>query len=210
LTIFIATFTVWGIGLSDVVEASELSYDYIDGGYYSQYYKGTYTDKNFQGVVLKGSKSLNDTIFLTGSYSYIEEEWSDPGEQEQQEETLYTVGLGGHISLNANIDGVLKINYNYWNRDWKRRSPTISNKKYTDDFFTADLGARHLVTPETEVNGGLEFIRGGSLNTESELFYLGIMREVSDVSSVGATYKSFIFPLDDDYWNANLVLRVEY
>lgn len=73
-----------------------------------------------------------------------------------------------------------------------------------------DLGVRHLITVETEVNWGIEVLRGGSLDPEAELFYVGAMTKIGDGYSVGATYRSIIFPMDDDYWNTNLVIRVDY
>ena len=92
----------------------------------------------------------------------------------------------------------------------KQTSPTTSNKNYTDDLFILGIGARHNLTSETELNGGLELLRAGSLNADSELFYLGAMTEVHDGLSIGGTYRSRIFPTDDDSWDLNLVLRKDY
>lgn len=195
---------------SNQVQSSEISYDYIEGGYYLDHYEGTYTDKDYEGVIVRASKSLNGTTYIVGSYSYTEADWSDPGEHEEQDEDIYTVGIGGHLPITGGTDGVIELSYIYWDRDWKRTSPTTSNKNYTDDFFALDLGVRHLVTADTEINGGVEILRGGSLGTDSELFYVGAMTEIGGGYSVGATYRSYAFPLDGDYWNTNLVIRADY
>jgi len=194
--------------------ASEVSYDYIEAGYYHSHSEATYDDHVYEGVVVKGSKSINDSFYLAGTFSYTEASWDDPGEHEEQDEETYTISVGGHAPILSDTDLVLELSYIYWDRDWTQKynnSSTVQNVKYTDDYYVTDLGLRHMVNPETEINGGLEAIRGGSLNSDdSELAYVGIVQKITDTLSISAVYKSNAFPVDNDYWNTSISLRSSY
>lgn len=195
-------------------EGNSLSYDYMEGGYYLDYHEATYDDHVYEGVIVKGSTSLSDSFYVSGAFSYTEASWDDPGEHEEQDEETYTISVGGHTAILNNADLVLELSYIYWDRDWAQKynnSSTVQNIKYTDDYYVTDLGMRHLLSAETEINGGFEDIRGGSLNSDdSELIYLGVVQRITDALSISAVYKSNAFPIDNDYWNTSIVLRSSY
>lgn len=169
-----------------------ISYDHIEGGYQQFHFDGSLVDYGYQGAVIKGSKSLSDKLYLLGSYSWTEADWSDrPGEQEEGQWGIFTIGAGSHHSLTENTDATIEMSYSSWRWDWKEISPSPANASGTIDFFTVGLGLRHAMNVDTEINAGLEHLFGGNLDGNPTRYYAGIMRKIKNNVSVGVSAGSY-------------------
>jgi hypothetical protein len=98
----IASFSV-------TAEEAGLSYTYAGIGYET----GDIADIDFSGFGIYGSKALNESFFLTGSYLSIEsdDQFTDGLVTDDIEATGFTFGVGFHTPINSTVDFVSTLSY---------------------------------------------------------------------------------------------------
>lgn len=99
---FIASFSL-------TAEESALSYTYAGIGYET----GDIADIDFSGFGIYGSKALNESFFITGSYLSIEsdDQFTDGFVTDEIEATGFNLGIGFHTPINSTVDFVSTLSY---------------------------------------------------------------------------------------------------
>jgi len=99
---FIASFSL-------TAEESALSYTYTGIGYET----GDIADIDFSGFGIYGSKALNESFFITGSYLSIEsdDQFTDGFVTDEIEATGFNLGIGFHTPINSTVDFVSTLSY---------------------------------------------------------------------------------------------------
>ena len=90
-------------------EESALSYTYTGIGYET----GDIADIDFSGFGIYGSKALNESFFITGSYLSIEsdDQFTDGFVTDEIEATGFNLGIGFHTPINSTVDFVSTLSY---------------------------------------------------------------------------------------------------
>jgi|TARA_B110000211_G_scaffold203908_1_gene237029 hypothetical protein len=90
-------------------EESALSYTYAGIGYET----GDIADIDFSGFGIYGSKALNESFFITGSYLSIEsdDQFTDGFVTDEIEATGFNLGIGFHTPINSTVDFVSTLSY---------------------------------------------------------------------------------------------------
>jgi len=98
----IASFSV-------TAEEAALSYTHAGIGYET----GDIADIDFSGFGIYGSKALNESFFLTGSYLSIEsdDQFTDGPVTDDIEATGFNFGVGFHTPINSTVDFVSTLSY---------------------------------------------------------------------------------------------------
>jgi|TARA_B110000208_G_C11591831_1_gene366582 hypothetical protein len=98
----IASFSV-------AAEETALSYTYAGIGYET----GDIADIDFSGFGIYGSKALNESFFITGSYLSIEsdDQFTDGLVTDDIEATGFNIGVGFHTPINSTVDFVSTLSY---------------------------------------------------------------------------------------------------
>ncbi len=98
----IASFSV-------TAEETALSYTHAGIGYET----GDIADIDFSGFGIYGSKALNESFFLTGSYLSIEsdDQFTDGPVTDDIEATGFNFGVGFHTPINSTVDFVSTLSY---------------------------------------------------------------------------------------------------
>ncbi|ETN91410.1 sulfation-dependent quorum factor, Ax21 family [Gammaproteobacteria bacterium MOLA455] len=94
---------------SATAEQSALSYTYAGIGYET----GDIADIDFSGFGIYGSKALNESFFLTGSYLSIEsdDQFTDGFVTDDIEATGFQFGVGFHTPISPTVDFVSTLSY---------------------------------------------------------------------------------------------------
>jgi hypothetical protein len=127
-------------------QTSPLSYDYAEAGYG----QGEILNEDFSFIDLGASYSLNESLFVAGSYSDGETDDNyGPGFGEI-EVSSYNIGLGFHTPLNQKIDLVMSGSY---------ISSEIEFGRFSDDADGLDLagGLRFKATDQLELNAFVDY-----------------------------------------------------
>jgi len=90
-------------------EEAALSYTYVGVGYET----GDIADIDTSGFGIYGSKALNDSFFLIGSYLSIEsdDQFTDGFVTDDIEATGFNIGIGFHTPINPTVDFVSTLSY---------------------------------------------------------------------------------------------------
>ena len=90
-------------------EEAALSYTYVGVGYET----GDIADIYTSGFGIYGSKALNDSFFLEGSYHSIEsdDQFTDGFVTDDIEATGFNIGIGFHTPINPTVDFVSTLSY---------------------------------------------------------------------------------------------------
>jgi hypothetical protein len=90
-------------------EEAALSYTYVGVGYET----GDIADIDTSGFGIYGSKALNDSFFLEGSYLSIEsdDQFTDGFVTDDIEATGFNIGIGFHTPINPTVDFVSTLSY---------------------------------------------------------------------------------------------------
>jgi len=90
-------------------EEAALSYTYVGVGYET----GDIADIDTSGFGIYGSKALNDSFFLVGSYLSIEsdDQFTDGFVTDDIEATGFNIGIGFHTPINPTVDFVSTLSY---------------------------------------------------------------------------------------------------
>ena len=175
--------------------------NYVQLGYTSNDYKH---DDNTR--ILSGSKELDNGLLLLGSYSYMTADWNDPGEYEEKTVKTISVGIGKAINLTSKTDFTSSLIYSDYDSKQICTNTNGSDctSSYSDggilktDYYTVNLGIRHLVSPDLQVNAEYSFDRKGGLNPKTNTLTIGLMKEVTKDIAVGASIASYKKPDSDE------------
>jgi len=90
-------------------EEAALSFTYVGVGYET----GDIADIDTSGFGIYGSKALNDSFFLVGSYLSIEsdDQFTDGFVTDDIEATGFNIGIGFHTPINPTVDFVSTLSY---------------------------------------------------------------------------------------------------
>jgi hypothetical protein len=180
------TFILIMLGTS--ANAEEFNYDYAQVGIGTSNYKSY--DKEYY---VEASKSINDNIAVIGGLGYTYGDWNDPGEYEEQRANIYYLEGVYHKDITPTTDLVASAQYLRF--DYRRSCTPTSGScgVYADstpsyDFYIANLGARHKVTDDIEVEGQYKYIKRDGGNVINRQAKLDLVKAVTKTISVGAEY----------------------
>jgi len=117
-----------------------MNYTYVEGAYANTDIDG---GLDGDGLDVRGSFSLTDTLFLTGGYTSRDFDFGIDLDR-------YEAGLGGHLPLAANLDVVGTVSYLHSEEDFAFGDAD-------DDGIGLALGLRGRLTDALEVQGGLSY-----------------------------------------------------
>ena len=182
------TATFISIILCTSVNAEGFNYDYAQVGIGTSSYKSF--DKEYY---VEASKSINNNIAVIGGLAYSYGDWNDPGEYEEQRANSYYLEGVYHKSVTPITDLVASAQYVH--SDYKRTCTPTSGScgVYSDstpsyDFYIANLGARHKVTDDIEVEGQYKYIKRDGGNVINRQAKLDLVKAVTKKISVGVEY----------------------
>jgi len=182
------TAVLISIILCTSANAEGFNYDYAQVGI------GTTSHTNFdREYYVEASKSINNNIAVIGGLAYSYGDWNDPGEYEEQRANSYYLEGVYHKSVTPITDLVASAQYVH--SDYKRTCTPTSGScgVYSDstpsyDFYIANLGARHKVTDDIEVEGQYKYIKRDGGNVINRQAKLDLVKAVTKKISVGAEY----------------------
>ncbi len=176
------------IMLGTTANAEGFNYDYAQVGIGTSNYKSY--DKEYY---VEASKSINDNIAVIGGLGYTYGDWNDPGEYEEQRANIYYLEGVYHKDITPTTDLVASAQYLRF--DYRRSCTPTSGScgVYADstpsyDFYIANLGARHKVTDDIEVEGQYKYIKRDGGNVINRQAKLDLVKAVTKTISVGAEY----------------------
>jgi hypothetical protein len=140
-----------------IAEESSLSYTYAGIGYAN----GDIDDlaADFKGYSLYGSKALNDSFFLAGSYLSLEtdDQFTDGFSTDEIEATGFSLGIGFHTPINETVDFVSSLSYS---------DAEVEFAGDTEDGngYVLAAGVRALPSDVLELSAGIDYadVDGGS------------------------------------------------
>jgi len=174
--------------LCTTVNAEGFNYDYAQVGIGASNYKSF--DREYY---VEASKSINNNIALIGGLGYTYGDWNDPGEYEEQRANGYYLESVYHKSVTPITD--LIASAQYLRLDLRRSCTPTSGScgVYADstpsyDFYIANLGARHKVTDDIEVEAQYKYTKRDGGNVINRQAKLDLVKSVTKKISVGAEY----------------------
>ena len=174
--------------LGATANAEGFNYDYAQVGIGTSNYKSY--DKEYY---VEASKSINNNIAVIGGLGYTYGDWNDPGEYEEQRTNIYYLEGVYHKDITPTTDLVASAQYVRF--DYRRSCTPTSGSctVYADstpsyDFYIANLGARHKVTDDIEVEGQYKYIKRDGGNVINRQAKLDLVKAVTKTISVGAEY----------------------
>ncbi len=129
------------------------------------------------GMSLTGSVAVNDSLFVSGSYG--------DGKAKISGSTIksntFSLGFGGHIAIGSQTDLVGSLSY-------INSKVTAPGRSQSDNGYGFNLGVRHAVTKELELNAGLGMTFLGADNDRTTTLSAGARYKVADKISLGLGY----------------------
>ena len=176
------------IMLGTTANAEGFNYDYAQVGIGTSNYKSY--DKEYY---VEASKSINDNIAVIGGLGYTYGDWNDPGEYEEQRANIYYLEGVYHKDITPTTDLVASAQYVRFEYRLSCTPTSGSCGVYADsapsyDFYIANLGARHKVTDDIEVEGQYKYIKRDGGNVINRQAKLDLVKAVTKTISVGAEY----------------------
>lgn len=176
------------IMLGTTANAEGFNYDYAQVGIGTSNYKSY--DKEYY---VEASKSINDNIAVIGGLGYTYGDWNDPGEYEEQRANSYYLEGVYHKDITPTTDLVASAQYVRFEYRLSCTPTSGSCGVYADstpsyDFYIANLGARHKVTDDIEVEGQYKYIKRDGGNVINRQAKLDLVKAVTKTISVGAEY----------------------
>jgi len=180
-----------------IASAEGFNDNYIQIGYTSNNYK---FDDNTR--TLSGSKELDNGLLVLGSYSYMTADWDDPGEHEEKTVKTISVGIGKVFNLNFETDFVSSLTYSDYdskqvctNTDGSDCTSSYSDGGiFKSDYYTVNLGARHLISPDFQVNAEYSLDMKGGLDPKTKTISVGAMKDVTENIAIGLKVSSYKKP----------------
>jgi len=177
--------------------------NYVQLGYTSNDYKH---DDNTR--ILSGSKELDNGLLLLGSYSHMTADWNDPGEYEEKTVKTISVGIGKAINLTSKTDFTTSLIYSDYDSKQICTNTNGSDctSSYSDggilktDYYTVNLGIRHLVSPDLQVNAEYSLDRKGGLEPKTNIISVGVMKDIDIAQNIaiGLRASSYKKPDSDE------------
>jgi opacity protein-like surface antigen len=183
--------------------------DYVQAGY-------SVSDSKFidSMINIKASKSVYETVFITGEYSYSDGQWSDPGEREEQTGNHLTIKAVKTFSINENTQPLIGIGYtsNSYSKKTTTYSPSAIYKVNFDSSFNeVFVGVRHKLDMGLEIKGTASITtnESGIITKSYKLVDLEATHKLNDTYRVGAEYK---YLTDDNSSNTfgGLFIRADF
>lgn len=174
----ILTLGVTALATSGFLQAEELRYTYIEGGYvYLEVdQRGSINgDPNGDGWIVSGSWALDDRFHLFASYADAELE--APGFL--LDYSLLGAGVGVRHGLSPAIDLVGRVAY-------ARADVKRSAGNFNENGFALSAGVRGLATPQLELNAMLSYVDLGGRIGNSGSVDLGAVFSLTDMFALFA------------------------
>ncbi|HEX6995853.1 MAG TPA: outer membrane beta-barrel protein [Gammaproteobacteria bacterium] len=183
------TLVVAGAMLPLGAVAQDLDYTFVEAAYANSELDAGPIDVDGDGLELRGSVLITDTVFLLGEYlSYDYDQDVDL--------TGYSLGAGMRWNLKPELDLVGDIGWAW--REWDRRlAPDID-----DDGFQLGIGLRSRVHDDIEVQAG---IRHFDLDDSDTYLTLGGRYYLTDNVAAGLGLR-----INDDDTGWSIGLRAEF
>lgn len=182
----------------------------ISAGFNDNYVQLAYTSNNYKHddntIILSGSKELKNDLILLGRYSYMTADWNDPGEYEKKTVKTMSVGIGKAININHKSDFISSIMYSDYdskqvctNTDGSDCTSSYSNSGILKtDYYTINLGIRHLFSSDLQTNIEYSLDMLGALDPQTKTISVGVMTDVAKDVSIGLKVSSSKKPDADE------------
>lgn len=188
----LASLTLLATIGSGYVQAEQPSFNYVEGGYTSI--------DDFDGFLVRGSYEFIDNIYLSGSYSALNDELSDLGIETDTDLDIATIGLGVIIPVSDTASFYLEAEYlDFENSSSSNIGPDVDE---SEDGYELSMGVRAMLTSSTEIYS--ELSHKDVLAASTEITFggrqyltdnLGLFAEYqrddfeTDTYNLGVTYK---------------------
>lgn len=172
--------------------ANDLSYDYLQLSYMATDADGIDVD----GAALSGSVKLNDNVFVTAGFGH---DRSDRVRGVRAELDSYNLGLGYRYGLSQQTDLVAGAS---WIRGKVKLNSSWGSASETDNGFSLGAGIRHLLTPQFELNAGVNY--SDIFDDDDTTLNLGAIFHATAALSVGVGYS---VASDVDGWGIGIRLN---
>lgn len=172
--------------------ANDLSYDYVQLSYVATDADGLDVD----GASLDGSLKLNDNVFVVAGFGH---DRSDRIAGARAELDSYNLGLGYRYGLNQLTDLVASAS---WVRGKIELNSGFGSFSDSDNGFALDVGLRHLLTPQVELNGAVRYT--DIFDADDTALNLGALFHATHNLSVGVGYS---VASDADGWGVGIRLN---
>ncbi len=155
------------LGISNIANSKETSYDYLDVSIIRYDLKSITHNSHYDGYLLSASKSMNENVYLLGEYIDLEREGGYGVD-------FKSLGIGVHYPIAKNSDIIAKYVHNKYGQTF---SSGLLNSSSKGIYNAIELGIRHQFSNDLELNTELSRYDF----TGDSMFYKGI--------SIGAIYK---------------------
>jgi hypothetical protein len=125
-------------------QADGFDYTYVEGGYLSSSTNAGLFDVDGDGLGLRGSFGLNDTLNLFADYSTEDFDFGI-------DQSAFDVGAGGHWGLKDNLDFVGEL-------AWIKVETDFQNGSADDDGLGLSGGLRYRANDKFELQGMLNYV----------------------------------------------------
>jgi len=165
------------LSTSVFAQKSPFSYNYVEAGYGFGTIEVLGASFDTTGFGVSGSASLNDSIFLGGSFT--------DGQAKLNGVTInqdtWTLGVGARLPAGQSTDFVSTISYINSRLSALGAAETVTG-------YGVDIGLRHLVGEKVELSAGVGMSILGDDNERTTDFSAGLRFRVSKEASVGISY----------------------
>ncbi len=187
-----------GLPLSAMAEGH--SYSYLEGGYVSSELDDA--DVEGDGYRARLSVLINEGVYLFGGYSDVETDENAIGATFTTKNITAGLGLrfGIFDATDLNVEGA-------WLNSEIERDGELVDSEIEDDGFTVGIGIRHLLFPQLELGGKVDYVDidlagEGEDETEDDFNYTAsALFHVIPALSIGGSYT---ISDDSDTWTAGL------
>jgi len=200
-TITATVVSIFLLTSSGLVMSEGFNDNYVQLGYTTNDYKH---DDNTR--ILSGSKELNNGLLVLASYSYMTADWNDPGEYEEKTVKTISVGICKAININPKTDFTSSIMYSDYDSKQVCTNTDGSDctSSYRDggivktDYYTVNLGVRHLIFDDLQVSAEYSLDRKGGLDPKTNTISIGVMKDVAKDIAIGLRASSYKKPDSDE------------
>ena len=180
------TAALISIILCTTVNAEGFNYDYAQVGIGTANSNGY--DKEYY---VEASKSINNNIAIAGGLAYSYGDWVTPFAYLEKRVSSYYLESLYHKDITPNTNLLASVEYAH--SDYKYNCTEISGEYCyvihpSSTYYIANLGARHKVTNDIEVEGQYKYSKTKGVNFKMTQAKLALVKTVTKKISVGVEH----------------------
>jgi len=140
-------------------------------------------DVKLSGFGISGTKLINDSFFVAGSYSSVSDEMDIVGQKVDVGLDAQSVGVGYRYAMSSTTDFFSVLSYRDLKAKASFKGESVDNG---DNGYGLDLGLRSLVLAQLELGGSLSYV---AIGEEADTgFDINAMYHFTDQIAAGVGY----------------------